>query len=361
MLRTSDVLIYIFLLIALIFIEKLYFSIAERLHIIDSPNHRSSHQEETILGGGVIFPIAAIFGMLLANNVYFYFTAGLLLVTVLSFWDDVIDLKYSFRTFFQILAVSLLLHQLDLQLSFYWYPLIIVFLVGTINAYNFMDGINGITGGSSLITLLTLLYVDQFVHPFINDSLLVSLIIGTMVFNYFNFRTKARCFAGDVGSVSMAFILSFLIVQLIIASDNYLYAGFLLLYGLDTVSTIIFRVFRKEFILEAHRTHFYQFLVNERKWKHLSVAAMYSVVQLGINILIILVSPLSADSSLIGVSLLSLVSAFLFVGVRFFVEGKKHLLEQHEESEPAEQEVVNYLEHEKYVGFDGGQRVVGNK
>ena len=83
----------------------------------------------------------------------------------------------------------------------WWYVVIaFIFCTGVINAYNFMDGINGITGGYSLVVLGALAYINCAVTQFVMPELIYIAIAGCLVFCFFNFRKKAKCFAGDCGS-----------------------------------------------------------------------------------------------------------------------------------------------------------------
>lgn len=105
-----------------------------------------------------------------------------------------------------------------------------------------------------------------------------------MVFNIFNFRTNAKCFAGDVGAVTIAFVILFLMGQLILKTGDLSYIILLAVYGVDSVFTIIHRLHLRENIFDAHRKHAYQLLANELKWKHTLVSSLYMAVQLVINI-----------------------------------------------------------------------------
>ena len=320
---------YLFLLILFYVLEASYFCIANKYNIIDTPNYRSSHTTTTIRGGGILFPIAIFIWYFQWGFSYPLFVAGLLVISLISFIDDIKPLKSGLRTIFQIIAVEFSLLELPLQIDWYWYPLLFIIIVGTKNAYNFMDGINGITGAYSLITLLTLWYINRFVAEFTFTSLLLVVILALVIFNFFNFRSKAKCFAGDVGSVSMAFIVLFLMMQLIIDTRNYIYIILLLVYGLDTVTTIFFRLIRRENILQAHRTHFYQFLANEKKWPHLKVAALYSLIQLFFNLIVVVyANGKGAVYNNFIVFVFVFVSGILFVSVRFFVEGNSRLLKK---------------------------------
>ncbi|ARS41661.1 UDP-GlcNAc--UDP-phosphate GlcNAc-1-phosphate transferase [Sphingobacteriaceae bacterium GW460-11-11-14-LB5] len=312
----------IIILIGLFIIEIIYFKIADRYNIIDQPNHRSSHSAVTIRGGGILFGIAGLLAFFLFGFQYLFFTIGLFLIALISFLDDMHTLNNKVRLVVHGLSVLLLFTQLDV-IYFPWYftAIGVIVVIGTINAYNFMDGINGITGGYSLLLLATLYYIDQYIIDFTSIELLLTVIISLVVFNFFNFRKKAKCFAGDVGSVSIAFIIVFVLGQLIFKTQNPAYILFLLMYGLDTVTTIFFRVVRKENIFKAHRSHFYQFLANEKKWPQLAVVALYLVVQLLINLLILFI----IQGNLLSALLLLMVCLVVFVTLRFRIEGKEHL------------------------------------
>ncbi|RZL52610.1 MAG: UDP-GlcNAc--UDP-phosphate GlcNAc-1-phosphate transferase, partial [Pedobacter sp.] len=295
-------------------------------NIIDKPNARSSHSTITLRGGGIIFIIAGLIFYLFAGFHYPFFILGLLAIGTISFLDDILTLNNKVRLAVHLFSVLLMFYQWDLFV-FPWYWLIIagIFVIGTINAYNFMDGVNGITGGYSLVTILSLFYINNEVVEFTSNDLLIIVSLSLLVFNFFNFRKKAKCFAGDVGSVSIAFIVVFLIGQLILTSGNFAYILLLLFYGLDTATTVFFRKVRKENIFEAHRSHFYQYLANQLKWNHLLVSGIYMFVQLLINGIIIFVIGNSAVYALTFTTIFTV----LFLVIRFIVEGKKHLLEGH--------------------------------
>jgi len=312
--------IFFFILFA---IEIIYFKIADRYNIIDRPNHRSSHTQITTRGGGIIFPIAFLLGSFYLGWEYVYFLIGLLLISLISFIDDIKPASRRMRMIFHVTAVGLLFYQLKMyDLPIYWILLGFIFVIGTINAVNFMDGINGITGGYGLIALLTLYCINKFIVVFTNDNYLIISIISLAVFNFFNFRKKAKCFAGDVGSVSIAFIILFFLLQLILKTGNFNYLLLLLIYGLDTATTILFRILRKENVFEAHRNHFYQFLVNEKKVPHLLVTGLYMLIQGIINVLLIIF----LSWSVINVVLLITFAALVFILIRLVMEGPKRLL-----------------------------------
>ncbi len=306
----------------LLLAELLYFRIAEKYNIIDKPNHRSSHDTVTIRGGGIIFALAAAGSSIFYGFQYPFFSMGVFMIGSISFLDDIITLNNKKRLAIHLLSVFMLIIQWNLlDAPFYLIIIIIILVIGAINAYNFMDGINGITGAYSLVTLGTLYYINiadiSIAYPGFFYGVLISLII----FNFFNFRKKAKCFAGDVGSISIAFIIIFLLGNLINITHNWAYTLFLMVYGLDAVSTIIFRLIRRENIFEAHRSHFYQFLANKLKMSHLLVSSGYALFQLLINLFIILF----ADDVFAIVSMI-IVSSITFLLARFKFEGINRLI-----------------------------------
>jgi UDP-GlcNAc:undecaprenyl-phosphate GlcNAc-1-phosphate transferase len=313
---------FIFFLV-LFALELVYFKIAVKYNIIDHPNHRSSHTKLTIRGGGIIFTIALLLSPIYLGWCFNYFLIGLFLISAISFIDDVKAIGNSIRISIHLVAVALLFYQLNMyNLPLYWIVIGLVVAIGTINAINFMDGINGITGSYGLVTLASLYYMNLFIVNFTSSDLLLIAILSVFVFNFFNFRTKAKCFAGDVGSISLAFIILFFLLQLIIKTNNLNYILLLLIYGLDTATTILFRIIKKEKISEAHRSHFYQFLVNEKKLPHLVVAAIYGVIQGLLNVVLIVFLPTTIYTLL----LLIAVSAVLFICIRLITEGPARLL-----------------------------------
>ena len=277
--------IYILIIILLLFAaELLYFRIADHFNIIDNPNERSSHSSVTLRGGGILFWVGVLFYFLMSGWHYPWFFAGLTLVAAISFADDVKLQSPIVRLVLQF--IGLLLMSIQWQLfDFSWIivVLVIVVSVGVLNAFNFMDGINGITGGYSLAVLASLWYVNNYVTAFVDNNLIYLVFLALLVFNFFNFRIKAKCFAGDVGAVSIAFILIFILGMLIIKTGDLSYIAFLLVYGVDTVLTIVHRILLKENITEPHRMHLYQLLSNELKVPQLLVSTIYAVLQLLIS------------------------------------------------------------------------------
>lgn len=276
---------YIYLAIILLAVMVVYFRLAIRFSIIDKPNERSSHVKPTIRGGGIIFPISILLFFLLNEYQYPWFALAVLLSGAISFIDDIKSLPRSTRFGVHSLSAGLVLYQAGVAaLPVVLIVLAFVFVVGVINAFNFMDGINGITGFYSLAVLVPLMLTED---NSVNLDLQSFVLISLLVFLIFNARKKAKCFAGDVGSVSIAVIVCFLLVQRIVATDDYKYLAFLAVYLVETGLTIIQRAMAREKILEAHRKHLYQVFSNEMKVPHLLVAALFALLQFAINMTLV--------------------------------------------------------------------------
>lgn len=303
-------------------IELIYISIARRFGILDKPNLRSSHKKVTVRGGGVIFTIAALLFLPYSITSNLIFGISLLVISVLSFIDDIRDVDSIVRLVIQNFSVVGLLYSLDISLHWLSLPILFVLITGIINAYNFMDGINGITVLYSIITIICLFWVSVHIENIQTVLFFVSVLAGLGVFAFFNLRNKAICFAGDVGSVAMAFIICFLILKLSIQTGFIFWVLFLGVYGIDTVFTILCRFFRKEPLMVAHRSHFYQYLANERGWSHIQVSIVYAVAQLILNLIVLYAYLKRYD----WIAVLTLFGFFIIYSIfRFRLEGKKRL------------------------------------
>ena len=271
---------YLLILVLLFLAELFYFCIADKCNIIDKPNERSSHTRITLRGGGIIFYLGALTFFLTSQFEYPWFILALTLITFISFVDDIRSTSQGLRLVFHFTAMTLMFYQWGL-FSLPWWTVFVALIVctGIINAYNFMDGINGITGGYSLIILVALAYINREIVSFVEQELIVTVLCSVLVFNFFNFRKHAKCFAGDVGSVSIAFIVLFLIGKLIIKTEDFSWIILLVVYGVDSVLTIIHRLMLHENIGLPHRKHLYQIMANELQVPHVVVSSVYMIVQ----------------------------------------------------------------------------------
>ena len=271
--------------ILLVLLELAYFRVADRFNIIDKPNLRSSHKTIVLRGGGIIFLFAIWLYAVFFGLTYPWFFLGLTLVGSVSFIDDIHSLPDSVRLVVQFLAMFLMFYQFGILNPEDWWMVIIALIVcvGIINAYNVMDGINGITGGYSIAVLLPMMYLNT-ASEFISQDFLYIVGLSLLVFCYFNFRKRAKCFAGDVGSISIAFILLFALGRLILHTGDLSYLTFLAVYGADSVLTICHRIQLHENLGEAHRKHAYQIMANELGISHVAVSTIYMLLQLAVSI-----------------------------------------------------------------------------
>ena len=285
---------YIFIFVLLLVAELVYFRIADKCNIIDKPNQRSSHSTIVLRGGGIIFLIGAWVWSAFFGFDYPWFLAGLTLVAGVSFVDDIHSLPDSVRLVAQFAAAAMAFYQLDiLHWNMWWIVLVaLIVYVGATNVINFMDGINGITAGYSLAVLLPLAALNAN-NEYVAQSLIFTTIIAAIVFCIFNFRPKgkAKCFAGDVGSIGIAFIMLFMLGNVIIKTEDITWLIFLLVYGVDGCLTIIHRIMLHENLGEAHRKHAYQIMANELKIGHVKVTLIYMAMQLMVSLGFIYLCP----------------------------------------------------------------------
>lgn len=317
------ILIYLVVLLA-------YFRIAKKFDIVDKPNARSSHQRLTIRGAGILIPVSATFWFFSSHFQNPFFFSGLFIISIISFLDDLYTIKPVYRFIIHIIGFVLLTFDLP-EFSFPITYLILTYLaifvigIGALNAFNFMDGINGITGIYALVTLSSVAFVEvSFLNSSVNAptmQLILFVGISILVFLYYNFRRIAFCFAGDVGSVSLAFIQIYLVLRLILITGRIEWILFFLVFGIDSVLTIIYRIKRSENIFKPHRTHLYQFLVNELGFSHQLVSFVYGLIQIVLNCILISSEPLSVWQLLIFI----LIPGFVYLLVRWWVL-KRHPL-----------------------------------
>lgn len=289
----NSYIIYGIITVLLIVLELVYFRIAAHFNIIDKPNERSSHSTVVLRGGGIVFLFGAWLWSAFFGFHYPWFLLGLTLVCGISLWDDIHSLPDSVRLIAQFVAMFLLFADWSLlHLSYWWLILIaLIVCVGIINAYNFMDGINGITGGYSLAVLAPMMVLNRSLH-FIEMSYLVVIAVACVIFCFFNFRPqgKARCFAGDVGSIGIAFILLLPLGKLILQTGDFTYIILLAVYGVDTILTICHRIMLHENLGQAHRKHAFQIMANELRIPHGIVSLCYMLLQMLVSFGLLFIS-----------------------------------------------------------------------
>lgn len=334
----------------LLFLELVYFKIADRFNIIDKPNERSSHKTLTLRGGGVIFLFGAWLYAAFYGFQYPWFLAGLTLVAGVSFVDDIRSLPDSVRLVVQFAAAAMAFYQMDILHWDMWWMVVLALIVyvGITNVYNFMDGINGITAGYSLAVLVPMMLVNwrgdsstslgmtegalgMTEGLFVDPALIAVAILSVLVFCIFNFRPKgkAKCFAGDVGSIGIAFIILFILGTIIFKTGDITYLMFLVVYGIDACLTIVHRVLLHENLGEAHRKHAYQLMANELKIGHVKVTSLYMALQLVISLVFIYAIPDTVLAHWIYLIAVVLVLAAAYV---LFMKKYYHLHEEYLES-----------------------------
>lgn len=314
---------YGFIAVLLIVLSIVYMKIADRFNIIDKPNHRSSHTIPTIRGGGSLFLFALWIYFVLSNFAYPFLTLGVTLIAIVSFVDDIKTLSSKIRFPFQLIAVLLVFQEIGLFESPWWSLLLIAIVgVGFINFYNFMDGINGITGLYSLAVFSGFYVINQEVLV-VDQELIRIVMISLVVFGYYNFRKKARCFAGDIGSISIAVILFFIGTTLIFKLNAPVIILCSVVYGVDAIITLFYRKFLGEKLTDPHRHHIYQKLVDIRGLSHMTVAFCYFGLQLLINSIVIVTFQKSIQIQLITFCSVVLVCISCYVLIFKYLKTKK--------------------------------------
>lgn len=331
---------YVIIAVLLLAAELIYFRIADKFNIIDKPNVRSSHTTIVLRGGGIIFAISmiawAVMMIVMENDIvpYLPFLCGLILVAGISFVDDIHSLPDSLRMTVQVVSILLMFWSVGLYTatSPWWVMVLIVvvalfFCVGATNFINFMDGINGITAAYSFAMLLPVLLLNKSMN-FIEESNLIVAILGILVFSIFNFRPrgKAKCFAGDVGSIGIAFIILFALGRLMLATNDVTYIVFFLIYGIDGTLTIIHRIMLHENLGQAHRKHAYQLMANELGMSHVVVSLLYMGMQLAVSIGFIYLCPNILLAHWIYLVITAMIFALIYI---VFMRKYYHLHEEY--------------------------------
>ena len=271
---------YAAVFVLMLLAELLYFKLAVKYSIIDKPHHQSSHTGVAIRGGGIVFFLAFLLWSVVNGFPFIWGLLGLTVLATVSFIDDIRSVSPIIRLVCQFVAILLMFYHSGLiQTPLYVIFILSVACVGMMNICNFMDGINGMTGGYSLVVMLALLYVNMNVFRFTETSFLLYVIMAILVFNFFNFRRHAKCFAGDVGSLSMGFILVYLVLRLALNGHSMSWMIFLVVYGVDGGLTILHRILLRENLMKPHKKHAYQIMANELKMPHLQVSLIYMGIQ----------------------------------------------------------------------------------
>lgn len=254
-------------------------------------NNRSDGHPVTVVGGGFIFYLSMILWSLGIGWLYeapqtmSNFTIGLTMLAACSFADDLLQLKIWIRFVIHFIAVLFLCFQFYVfDLPFWIWITFIPCAIGMINGYNFMDGINGITAIYTTTVLSIFLWINLTEIHFISGTFIVFALMATLIFAFFNFRNKAIVFAGDVGSISMGYIITTILTYYILMTTDISGITLVIVYCVDTIMTILRRLFEGENIFHPHHKHIYQLL--NRIWgcKQLIISSAYALIQATISI-----------------------------------------------------------------------------
>lgn len=313
----SNLIVFLFLLLLALVYQRLAF----KFGIIDIPNSRSSHHIPTVRGGGIIFPMAVLFWWLNSDFLNTWMVLGLVWISAVSMLDDMFILSRKLRFGIQFLAISMAFYDLGLfeQQSVWTLPILYFVALGIVNAINFMDGINGITGLYFLVFFGSILAVNQFM-PIFDSNLIQYIILALLVFLIFNLRKKALMFAGDIGSISLAYLVIYFMAKWYLASGSWTIILFLLVYGADSFITFFQRILRGENVSQPHRSHLYQIFVNQLKQDHVIIALVFASLQFGINFFLFIM-PQSFPSEMVASAIL-ITTALIYLGIKLPIQKK---------------------------------------
>jgi len=305
---------YIVLFMALLSVSMLYIHLAKKYNIVDQPNHRSSHSKVTVRGGGIIFPIAVLLWWFMTDFQHPWMVFGLVAISTISLLDDMFSISRKLRFGIQILALTMSFYDLGVfdQESLWTLPFLYFVALGIINAINFMDGINGITGVYFLVFFGSIMAIHQFL-PIFESELIRYILLSILVFLVFNFRKNALMFAGDIGSISIAYLVIYFMGKWYMANPDWTIILFLSVYGMDAFLTLGQRLLKGENVALPHRSHLYQLFVNQLKKQHILISLIYGAAQFLINF-VLFIRPQSNPSPLLAaVVLIGMAATYLMI------------------------------------------------
>jgi len=235
-----------------------------------------------------MFIAAVLLAATYLGEKYWQLTLALVIAGFTGYLDDRKSLPVTLRLILYSVTAGLLTllilpsSALSLTVALH-FILVFIFMLGVMNTFNFMDGINGITTLYALVTIGSLYFFPlNFLHWSIpmGDFLFTALVI----FAFFNVRKRAIAFMGDSGSILIGAFCAFLVLGAAYRTEDIGYLLLLSVYGVDSLGTIILRLLNRENITAAHRSHAYQLLCNEGGWGHVTVSLIYAVLQIAINL-----------------------------------------------------------------------------
>ena len=275
----------------------LILAIGKRSGLLDEPGQRSSHQIPTPKGGGIGILAAFVVGCLWTGiATHIMILCGL--VSFLGLLSDRMDIAPHRRLVIQILcAFGIMYFSADHtfgSIGLFWLTVMLggIFIVGTANFYNFMDGINGIAGITAIVSYgLCGYYLFSVGYDSRYQLLIFCIVFSVVGFLPFNIP-NARVFMGDVGSILLGFFYGVIAVLSSTTTIDFIcLSSFLFLFYADELTTMVVRLRDGESLLKAHRRHLYQILANELGYRHWIVSGGYGLSQLVIGITVLLVVP----------------------------------------------------------------------
>lgn len=280
------------IVIAMALALLVYFRLAVHWGLLAVPEIRSSHTRPVIKAAGFIIPLGVFIFSLLLDILNIYVIAGLVVLSVISFIDDMKGLSVSLRLGVQCMAAGLLVYWLWTIDEAVWFLILALpWCIGHLNASNFMDGINGM-----LILNMAGLFAIYAASDIVRDEAFVYvlwLVVALLILlAFFNVRSKAVCFLGDVGSISLGWLSFVGIIYLIALSGQLSLIFSMSVFYVDTGMTLLYRLWSGKNIFQPHREHLYEILYNEAGISPIIISLSYLALQLLVNLYLFYVSPL---------------------------------------------------------------------
>lgn len=284
-----DVFIFIIIFIFNWALIRIFITLSPRIGLQDLPNNRSSHDYHVVRGGGLVFAISWFMHAFLFGDVFTWYNAGLLLLFIIGFWDDIKQIRPAYRLLWQFIAVFLFLYDSNgLHLENFGYLVLLMFvLTYLINVFNFMDGINGMLGFYGL-TVLVSLAMFGYIQSFSISSPMAWLLGSLLAFLFFNARKRAMVFSGDVGSLTLAFVVLYFVFNFNQPAFDLTERLSQIIFSIccvsvflmDSLTTIFHRLMLRENIFKSHRFHLYQLITPRFIKSQLLTSFLYASFQL---------------------------------------------------------------------------------
>lgn len=310
---------------------KLYCFATKNSRLIDLPNERSLHANPTIRGGGLVFMgLWLTLVLLLSTSKNYRFEeswiilVSVFLIAAVSFLDDVFNLSIKVRLLVQVMVAALIAMSIvPLKLEFIYFSIqnpflikaiIFLLVLGAINHFNFMDGLDGFSATQAIFLLAVYGFIFKTNNGLVYEKITFSLMLMVFAFLLFNFP-PAKVFMGDVGSASLGLII---FLMALIGQKNFqvpiLY--WIMLNGIflfDSSITLLRRLMKGEKWYAPHKMHAYQRL----RQKGIKIRTILMGQFIANCVFLILVALLHQNQSfkfmIINIELLILVFLYYFI------------------------------------------------